>query len=141
MATKINLDTSERVDITCRKGDTFSLRLNITNDDGTVGFAANDVFLMEVRNSDTGNLVTNGVSNFSASVTADDNSAGGVNDGAGNTNTSLKYIDFTIAHTVMKTMPSGLYAYDIEQKSATGVVTTLIYGTVRVIEDVSETAA
>jgi len=140
MATKINLDTSERVDITCRKGDTFSLRLNITNDDGTVGFAANDVFLMEVRDSDTGDLVTNGTNTFSASVTADDNTAGGINDSAGTTNTSLKYIDFTIAHTVMKTMPSGLYAYDVEQKSATGVVTTLIYGTVRVIEDVSETA-
>jgi len=139
MATKINLDTSERVDITCRKGDTFSLRLNITNADSTVGFAANDVFLMEVRYSDTGAPVTNGSSTFSASVTADDASAGGI-DANGETNTSLKYIDFTIAHTVMKTMPSGLYAYDIEQKSATGVVTTLIYGTVRVIEDVSETA-
>ncbi len=139
MATKINLDTSERVDITCRKGDTFSLRLNITNADGTVGFAANDVFLMEVRYSDTGDPVTNGSSTFSASVTADNANAGGI-DANGETNTSLKYVDFTIAHTVMKTMPSGLYAYDIEQKSATGVVTTLIYGTVRVIEDVSETA-
>ena len=47
MATKINLDTSERVDITCRKGDTFSLRLTITNADDTAGFAAGDIFLME----------------------------------------------------------------------------------------------
>ena len=139
MATKINLDTSQRVDITCRKGDTFSLRLNITNDNGTVGFAAGDVFLMEVRDSDTGNTVVNASSaEFKATVTANDASNGGINAG-GETNTSLKYIDLTLAHTVMKTMPSGLYVYDVEQKSG-AVVTTLIYGTLKVIEDVSETA-
>jgi len=131
MATKINLDTSERVDITCRKGDTFSLRLNITNADDTVGFSAGDVFLMEVRNSDTGNPVANTsdpVVQFVITVTADA------------ADVTAKYIDLTLAATTMKTMPSGLYAYDIEQKSG-AVVTTLIYGTVRVIEDVSETAA
>jgi hypothetical protein len=131
MATKINLDTSERVDITCRKGDTFSLRLNITNADDTVGFTAGDVFLMEVRNSDTGNPVANTsdpVVEFVITVTADSDDV------------TAKYIDLTLAATTMKTMPSGLYAYDIEQKSG-AVVTTLIYGTVRVIEDVSETAA
>jgi hypothetical protein len=131
MATKINLDTSERVDITCRKGDTFSLRLNITNADDTVGFTAGDVFLMEVRNSDTGNPVANTsdpVVEFVITVTA------------GSDDVTAKYIDLTLAATTMKTMPSGLYAYDIEQKSG-AVVTTLIYGTVRVIEDVSETAA
>ena len=131
MATKINLDTSERVDITCRKGDTFSLRLNITNADDTVGFTAGDVFLMEVRNSDTVNPVANTsdpVVEFVITVTADSDDV------------TAKYIDLTLAATTMKTMPSGLYAYDIEQKSG-AVVTTLIYGTVRVIEDVSETAA
>ena len=131
MATKINLDTSERVDITCRKGDTFSLRLTITNADDTVGFAAGDVFLMEVRNSDTGNPVANTsdpVVKFVITVTADA------------ADVTAKYIDLTLAATTMKTMPSGLYAYDVEQKSG-AVVNTLIYGTVRVIEDVSETAA
>jgi hypothetical protein len=130
MATKINLDTSERVDITCRKGDTFSLRLNITNADDTVGFADGDVFLMEVRNSDTGTPVANTsdpVVQFVMEVTADSDDV------------TAKYIDLTLAATTMKTMPSGLYAYDVEQKSG-AVVTTLIYGTVRVIEDVSETA-
>lgn len=131
MATKINLDTSERVDITCRKGDTFSLRLTITNADDTVGFAAGDVFLMEVRNSDTGIPVANTsdpVVTFVITVTADA------------ADVTAKYIDLTLAATTMKTMPSGLYAYDVEQKSG-AVVNTLIYGTVRVIEDVSETAA
>ena len=139
-ATKINLDTSSRVDVTCRKGDTFSLRLTVTAADGiAVGFAAGDIFLFQVRDSDTGALVTNGADTFSASVTADDASAGGINDGAGVTNTSLKYIDLSVSAAIMKTMPSGLYVYDVEQKSA-AVVSTLIFGTLKVNEDVSITA-
>lgn len=132
-ATKINLDTSSRVDITCRKGDTFSLRLTITNAAGdAAGFAANDVFLFEVRDSDVGSLVSNGSANFTATVTAN---SGDVDDVAN------KYIDFTVAATVMKTMPAGLYVYDIEQKSASdNSVATLIYGTLKVNEDISETA-
>ena len=135
-ATKINLDTSSRVDVTCRKGDTFSLRL--TADGIAVGFAADDIFLFQVRDSDTGDLVTNGANTFSASVTADDDTAGGVNAG-GVTNTSLKYIDLSVSAAIMKTMPSGLYVYDVEQKSGT-VVSTLIFGTLKVNEDVSITA-
>tara|TARA_R110000851_G_scaffold20111_1_gene61060 strand:- start:213 stop:641 length:429 start_codon:yes stop_codon:yes gene_type:complete len=139
-ATKINLDTSSRVDVTCRKGDTFSLRLTVTAADGiAVGFAADDIFLFQVRDSDTGDLVTNGTDTFSASVTADVANAGGINDGAGVTNTSLKYIDLSVSAAIMKTMPSGLYVYDVEQKSA-AVVSTLIFGTLKVNEDVSITA-
>tara|TARA_R110002126_G_scaffold185451_7_gene333988 strand:+ start:785 stop:1213 length:429 start_codon:yes stop_codon:yes gene_type:complete len=139
-ATKINLDTSSRVDVTCRKGDTFSLRLTVTAADGiAVGFAADDIFLFQVRDSDTGDLVTNGSNTFSASVTADVANAGGINDGAGVTNTSLKYIDLSVSAAIMKTMPSGLYVYDVEQKSA-AVVSTLIFGTLKVNEDVSITA-
>ena len=130
-ATKINLDTSSRVDITCRKGDTFSLRLTITNAAGdAAGFAANDVFLFEVRDSDVGSLVSNGSANFTATVTADSDDV------------TAKYIDFTVAATVMKTMPAGLYVYDIEQKaSSDSSVATLIYGTLKVNEDISETAS
>jgi len=127
-ATKINLDTSSRVDVTCRKGDTFSLRLTITAADGvTVGFAAGDIFLFQVRDSDTGDLVTNGTADFAADVTADGDDE------------TAKYIELSVAASVMKTMPSGLYVYDVEQKSG-AVVSTLIFGTLKVNEDVSITA-
>ena len=36
MATKISSDISTNVDITCRKGDTFSLDAAITNSDGSI---------------------------------------------------------------------------------------------------------
>jgi len=127
-ATKINLDTSSRVDVTCRKGDTFSLRLTITNAAGdAAAFASGDVFLFEVRDSDVGSLVSNGSANFTDDVTAS------------GTDVTAKYIDLNVAASVMKTMPAGLYVYDVEQKSG-DTVSTLIYGTLKVNEDISITS-
>ena len=132
-ATKINLDTASRVDVTCRKGDTFSLRLTVTDSSGAAGFAAGDIFLFQVRDSDTGSLVANDSSDsFAKSVTAN---SGDVDDVAN------KYVDITVTAAVMKTMPSGLYVYDVEQKLASdSSVSTLIFGTLKVNEDVSITA-
>lgn len=128
MAKKINLDTASRVDVICRKGDTFKLKLTITDSDGDVNFATDDVFLFEVRESDTGSVVQNTSSdNFSDSHTA-------VGD-----DVTAKAITLEVAASVMKTMPAGLYVYDVEQKSGS-TVTTLIYGTLKVNEDVSITA-
>lgn len=133
-ATKINLDTASRVDVTCRKGDTFSLRLTITTSTGAAGFAKDDVFLFQVRDSDTGSVVTNDSSTaFSKSVTATDSDV------------SNTFVDITVTAADMKTMPSGLYVYDVEQKvpgtsPAPDTVSTLIFGTLKVNEDVSITA-
>lgn len=139
-ATQINLDTAQRVDVICRKGDTFSLRLTLTTADTppVAAFQEADVFLFEVRETDTGNLVLNESSaEFKAEVTADSDDA------------TAGYIDLTVSAATMKTMPSGLYAYDVEQKVVndsegspltTPTVATLIYGTLKVNEDVSVTA-
>ena len=47
----VNLDTTNRLDITCRKGDTFSLQLTLTDSSGTALPLATDdyKFLMQVR--------------------------------------------------------------------------------------------
>ena len=128
MAKKINLDTASRVDITCRKGDTFKLKLTITDSDGDVNFATGDVFLFQVRESDTGSVVQNTSDvDFSDSHPAVD------------ADVTAKAITLEVAASVMKTMPAGLYVYDVEQESS-GTVTTLIYGTLKVNEDVSITA-
>lgn len=128
MAKKINLDTASRVDVICRKGDTFKLKLTITDSDGDANFAENDVFLFEVRESDTGSIVQNTSSeDFSDSHTATSDEA------------TAKAITLEVSASVMKTMPAGLYVYDVEQKSGS-TVTTLIYGTLKVNEDVSITA-
>lgn len=140
-ATKINLDSASRVDVTCRKGDTFSLKLTITTAEGAAAFQATDVFLFEVRDSDTGELVSNTASptaQFKKEVTASTDDA------------TNKSISITVDAQTMKTMPSGLYVYDVEQKVvkesdlttdlANPTVATLIFGTLKVNEDVSETS-
>ena len=130
MATNINLDTSQRVDITCRKGDTFSLRLTVTDADGAANFEDDHIFRMEVRDSDTGDLITNGSATFFIQVQADPDDV------------TAKYVDLTLDADTMKTMPSGLYVYDIEQKTndSTPVVSTLIFGTLKINEDITITA-
>lgn len=132
MAKTINLDTSQRVDITCRKGDTFSLRLTVTDSSTppVANFEDGDTFLMEVRDSDTGTLITNGSVNFAITETADASDV------------TNKYVDLTLDAATMKTMPSGLYVYDVEQKTddSTPVVSTLIYGTLKINEDIAITA-
>ncbi|HAG28915.1 MAG TPA: hypothetical protein DCL39_05620 [Alteromonas macleodii] len=133
MASNINLDTSQRVDITCRKGDTFSLRLTVTDADDVANFENGHIFRMEVRDSDTGDPVANTADpavNFTITVTADDDDV------------TAKYVDLTLSADTMKTMPSGLYVYDVEQKTddSTPVVSTLIYGTLKINEDITITA-
>lgn len=136
MASIINLDTSQRVDIICRKGDTFSLRLTLKDDNDVVSFNNADTFLMQVMDSDTGSLITNTATpavNFQVEVEVDENEATNPADLDAGT------VDFTLSAATMKTMPSGLYVYDIEHETSTGVIVTLIYGTLKVNEDISET--
>jgi hypothetical protein len=123
MATTINLDTSQRVDIICKRGDTFSLRLTLTDSDGAASFAQTDTFLMQVRDADTNDATTE----LSTTPTTPDP-------------TSQTYIDFTFSPSTMRDIDSGLYVYDIEQETSAGAVTTLIYGTFKVNEDVAITS-
>ena len=123
MATTINLDTSQRVDIICKRGDTFSLRLTLTDSDGAASFAETDTFLMQVRDADTNDTTTE----LSTTPTTPDP-------------TLQTYIDFTFSPSVMRDIESGLYVYDIEQETSEGAVTTLIYGTFKVNEDVAITS-
>ena len=62
MANQINLDRSQRVDITCKRGDTFNLNLELKDDSGAplVLGATQDpngtdyyFYKMEVREADT----------------------------------------------------------------------------------------
>ena len=124
MAQTINLDVSQRVDIVCRRGDTFSLTLTYTKADGTgdANFVNADVFLLQVRDADT---------NDSSTILSLDGVA----------NASAKTITFTKSAGDMKTVASGLYVYDAEIKTnSDGVVTTLLHGTFKINEDVSITA-
>lgn len=133
MANAVNLDTAKRVDITCRKGDTFLLNLDTTSASGADLNLTGYTFKMEVRTSDesTGGEAADDV----ILTTVDtDNSEGKeieipTQDANGN-------LTFRVSATNMAGVDSGLYVYDI-QATVGGVVTTWLYGTFKINEDVS----
>tara|TARA_R100001510_G_scaffold38910_1_gene35319 strand:- start:65 stop:436 length:372 start_codon:yes stop_codon:yes gene_type:complete len=120
MAQTINLDVSQRVDIVCRRGDTFDLTLTYTKDDGTgdANFGESDTFLLQVRDADT-------------------NDTSIITEVTGTPNSTTKKINFQKSFAAMKEIASGLYVYDVEHKTSAGVVSTLIFGTFKVNEDVT----
>ena len=115
MAT-VNLDTAARLDIICRKGDSFSL---------TVEFDAN----MPDPGEET---VT-----YTMVVRETDTSTGAHEDGFTFTRDAGDSKKITITNTASNmNVASGLYVYDLQVVASTGTKTYL-YGTFRINEDVS----
>lgn len=133
MANAINLDTSKRVDITCRKGDTFLLNLDTTNSSGGDLDLTTYTFKMEVRTSDES---TGGETDSDVILTTADA------DNSSNKQIEIPVqsatgeLQFRASATNMAGVDSGLYVYDI-QATVGGVVTTWLYGTFKINEDVS----
>lgn len=137
MASKVNLDISERLDITCRRGDTFELTLTLKDSTGAAKTLAtsNFSFLMQVHNnrSADGSLVI-----------------GSTGLGRQTTNVFEPFVvddsgNLTIKATAatMRNVPAGRYLYDIQEivPSATASDdkhTTILRGTFTVNEDVAK---
>lgn len=134
MASKVNLDLSEKLDITCRKGDTFSLTLTLKDSTGTalqlstLGYE----FLMQVRSrsKEKGerSLV---IGSTSRGRTAEE----GVNfsfatDDSGN-------VTITASADIMRKVAPGRYVYDIQQ-IVDSVSTTILKGGFSVNDDISD---
>lgn len=119
MATQINLDTSTRVDITCRKGDTFKIEFTFNDDNGDPIDLTNYTWKMDVKETDTS----------SGDIIADNSFVY-----SGNVNGVLT---ITAASSVMSNVNGGIYVYDL-QSTNSGEVKTWIYGIFKVNEDVSE---
>ena len=119
MATQINLDNSTRVDITCRKGDTFSLELTFTDDAGDAIDLTYYTWKMDVKETDTS----------SSDIIADDSFTY-----SGNSSGELT---ITATAVTMAATSGGTYVYDL-QSTNSGVVKTWVYGIFKINEDVSE---
>ena len=115
MAKKVNLDESQRLDITVRKGDSFSLIVNFKDSAG-VALALTTLsysWAMEVRTPQNSQR-------FSSMVLASpSNSAGFLNtplledfttDDSGN-------LVISAGHEAMKKVPQGVYVYDLQYKN------------------------
>lgn len=125
----LNLDRSQRLDLICRKGDTFTLNLELKDESG-VALDLNDQrnkysFKMDVRPSDTSEL---NIVDVTPKISLD----------------SPGLVTFSV-EAVNMTMDSGLYVYDVQQTRTDPAtnpdtilsVDTLIYGTFKVNEDVT----
>lgn len=127
MATSINLDIANRVDITTRRGDTFTLELTFKDEDGVaIDLSSGYEWMMQVREADTSTTtLLDGDSNDDL---ASDFAFTGDNNGQ---------LTITASAAVMAGVEGGIYVYDL-QSSQGAVVTTWMYGIFKVNEDVSE---
>ena len=144
MANKLNLDQSQRVDIVCRKNDTFSLKLQISDESGTaVDLSSGWSFNMDVRTADTDNTIGANriMSTGIPSSTPGDQDGRITTTGSGSMNSSGDVL-FTCQAEDMD-VAAGLYVYDIQQvdtSSDPDIVETILYGTFQINEDVTITA-
>lgn len=142
MASKVNLDVSEKLDITCRRGDTFSLTLTLKDSSGTaiqlstLGYE----FLMDVKTSPQ--RTRSGLSERQVVASSTLSSAQSKVDPK--LSNGFEFVDITDNGTVkvtasadtMKGFPVGSYVYDIQQK-VNDEVTTILRGVFTVNEDIS----
>ena len=119
----INLDTAQRLDITCRKGDTFLLEVDFGQAVPTDGW------LMQLTLSDLPDDFVLEESSASEIVVSAGNATG--------TTINDSKITVTIPADVMdEPTLSGVYVYDIQNTDA-GVVRTYLYGIFKVNEDIT----
>lgn len=136
MPKKVNLDISEKLDITCRRGDTFSLTLTLKDSSGTAKTlsTSNYSFLMQVWNNRTskGSPIIGSpnlgkqVENLFEPFTIDD---------SGN-------LTITATATTMRGVPAGRYVYDLQEivpsTTAADTHTTILRGTFTVNDDIAK---
>lgn len=113
----VNLDNAQRVDIICRKGDTFSIEVDFYNASNQPINLTTYTWKMEVSESDTSASPVLDSTAFSYS---------------GNSTGTLFV---TASAATMLTIPAGLYVYGL-QSNVAGVIKTWLLGLFTVNEDV-----
>lgn len=133
MANSINLDIAQKADIICRRGDTFTLTLTLTDSNGTaIELATNDYqFLMQVRNRRRNSGADGLILGTSGTGVQGENNFEVI------TVTDLGVATITATATTMRAVSPGTYVYDI-QYDVDGTHTTIMYGSFKVIDDVAE---
>lgn len=151
MAKKVNLDIAQTLNITCRRGDTFSLAVTLKDSEGTglklveKGYE----FIMQIRNS-----AKNDGAEGLILCTAKGQPPGGAPLGiieamgpaADNNISDEGVVTIKIPDNVMREISSGRYVYDLQYvlpgggANASDTHTTILKGSFVVNEDVSEFA-
>ena len=142
MAEKVNLDVSEKLDITCRRGDTFNLTITLKDSTGTaiqldtLGYE----FLMDIKT----NLSRSRGASAKRDVVASSSLSSSESKFSTELSNGFEFVEKTDQGTVkvtasastMSLLPVGSYVYDIQQK-VDDAVTTILRGSFKVNEDIS----
>lgn len=146
MAQQLNLDNSQRLDITCKRGDDFVLQLNLKDENdavidlGNVSSTSNGYLKMEVRTTDTYDTgaTTSEDVNIILSTVSEATVSTELPRGIDPTSVNASTGDYKLSVSAadMKIVPSGLYVYDI-QITNNSIVQTILYGVFKVNEDVT----
>jgi len=125
MASKVSLDTADKLDIVCKKGDTFKLNLKLKDNNGdpiqlsTLGYT----FLMQVREkSITTAFPIETTVKGAVILSTPDAIENQTTDGVTTTNKSFDPITvdnngnvlISASHTTMKDIQAGKYVYDVQ---------------------------
>jgi hypothetical protein len=110
----LNLDIAQRLDIVCRKGDTFEFSFDV----GDSLSSLTGTWTMEVRPTEDADQAGDIILSLSAS-----NLPSGV-------------ITLTGTNAQMGALVAGLYVYDIQLKTAT-TTKTYLYGTFKINDDIT----
>ena len=137
MSTKVNLDVSEKLNITCKRGDTFSLGLLMKDANGVALNVSSYVFLMQVKGDPdpvTGERpLIMGTNQIGRKARAEDDDLPTNFDIESDANGNVTITG--LASSMAKIAP-GSYVYDIQQ-SVNDVVTTIFEGRFIVNDDSS----
>lgn len=137
MSNVLNLDVAKRVDITCRRGDTLKITLEVNDASGTaVDLSTYNDFRFEVRTDDLQDAAYSD-DDTAILLSTEDDEAGSRYVSYAITGTNSNVLTFTASATNMKGIASGLYVYDIEATNSSSEVQTWSYGVFRVNEDIT----
>lgn len=120
----VNLDTSARLDIICRRADTFVLTVDFNTAELSTNYPASE-WKLQVRDSDTDDSGT-GLIQVSGAGSHPLTSGFGVDS---------ETLQIIISSTDMN-VDSGLYVYDLQTDSS-GAIRTWLHGEFKIIEDVT----
>ena len=130
-----NLDIAEKLDIICKRGDSFNMTITMTDSAGEPINLTDYTFSMEVKSKRVSNGRASGTTLpvvYEETILADSVITNSVTVASGQ-------VTFTVAASTMKTIDPGVYVYDIQYDN-TAETRTILEGLFKINPDVSLTA-
>lgn len=120
---QVNLDVAKRLDITCRKGDTFQLSMEVNDDNGDpIDFSLYTSIKMQVRESEDDD---------------DDSPVFSFEYPAAYDTSEVGKLVINKAASDMANVQSGLFVYDLQLTDQSNKTVTWFYGIFRVNDDIT----